>query len=740
MILKNLFRRKIRSVLTLLGIALGIAVIVALGAIAAGLASGMTSLFTGSGADLTVMQKDAGDILLSAVDEQVGQQIAAMPQVKAVAGSIYSLVSMEGIPYFLIFGYDPKEFAIEHYKITRGRQLMGSREIIIGKGAARSLKKDLGDTIQFLGNTFRIVGIYETGAAFEDGGGVITLADAQMVFQKPRQVMAYQIKLRNPRDEVLVKQRIETRFKDVTVARGAQFAQQEQSIQFYQALAVAIALIAVLVGGLGMMNTIMMSVFERTREIGVLRALGWSRRRVLTMILGESLLLASIGGVIGSLLGIGLVKLINATPALSSLLIGQFSPDLFVMAGVTALALGALGGLYPAWRAARLQPVEALRYEGGAAETVQRAPVGGMLVQNLARRRSRTLLTAGGIAIGVAVIVALGSYTEGAIQQLTTLLTGSGADLTARQANVADMSLSAIDESVMRRIATMPQVAEATGAVIGFASTPEMPYLFVLGIEPGSSAMRRYKPVEGHTIQNRTDVLIGRLTAENLKKHVGDTLRLLNGAYRVAGIFETGVGYEDGAVVMDLREAQNLFQKPRQVTLIQIKLKDPRDAVAVQHEIERRFPEVAVSRSAEFVENTQDLQVSKTLMGALSSIAIVIGGVGVMNTILMSIFERTREIGVLRALGWRRRRVLQSVIGESLLLSAVGGAIGALIGTGLVWGISQIPAVASLAQGYYGLDLYMQAMIVALALGAIGGVYPAWRASQLSPAEALRYE
>jgi ABC-type antimicrobial peptide transport system permease subunit len=740
MILKNLFRRKIRSILTLLGIAMGIAAIVALGAIAAGFASGMTSLVSGSGADLSVMQKDASDLLLSAVDEEVGRQIALMPQVKAVSGAIFTAVSLEGIPYFMIFGYDPKEFAIAHYKIARGRQLMASREIILGNGAARNLKKDVGDTLQFLGNTFRIVGIYETGAAFEEAGGVITLTDAQVILQKPRQVMAYQIKLRNVRDEALVKQRIEMRFKDVTVARGAQFVQQEQGYQMMQALAVGIAMIAVLVGGLGMMNTVMMSVFERTREIGVLRALGWGRRRVLTMILGESLLLASVGGVIGALLGIGLVKLMGTMPALNSLVIGQFSLDLFVMAGATALALGAVGGLYPAWRAARLQPVEALRYEGGAAEAVRRVPVGGMLVQNLARRRSRTLLTTGGIAIGVAVIVALGALTEGWIQQFTAILTGSGADLTAMQAKVADLSLSAVDETTLRRIATMPQVAEATGAAIGFATAPEMPYVIVLGIEPGSSAMRRYRPTEGHGIQGRSDILIGRLTADNMKKHVGDTFRLLNGMYRVVGIYETGVGYEDGAVVMDLREAQNLFQKPRQVMLVQIKLKDPRDAVTVQREIERRFPEVAVSCSADFIENTQDLQVTKTLMGALSSIAIIIGGVGVMNTVLMSIFERTREIGVLRALGWRRRRILQSVIGESLLLSAVGGAVGALLGTGLTLGIAQIPAIANLVQGYYSSGLYVQAMLVALMLGAIGGLYPAWRASQLSPAEALRYE
>ncbi|MFQ6058540.1 MAG: ABC transporter permease, partial [Anaerolineae bacterium] len=106
-----------------------------------------------------------------------------------------------------------------------------------------------------------------------------------------------------------------------------------------------------------------MSVFERTREIGVLRALGWRKGRVLRMILLESLALSLLGGVAGLVAGIVVVVLLNSIPLMAGFVQGRFSLGLFVQALATALVLGAVGGLYPAWRAARLQPVEALRYE-----------------------------------------------------------------------------------------------------------------------------------------------------------------------------------------------------------------------------------------------------------------------------------------------------------------------------------------------------------------------------------------
>jgi putative ABC transport system permease protein len=124
-----------------------------------------------------------------------------------------------------------------------------------------------------------------------------------------------------------------------------------------------IAAMALIVGGLGMTNTMVMSVFERTREIGVLRALGWRRRRVLGMIVRESVVLSLLGGASGVAVVFVLGLALNLSPVMQGFIRLEYSPDLFAQALVTTLALGVAGGVYPAWRATRLQPIEALRYE-----------------------------------------------------------------------------------------------------------------------------------------------------------------------------------------------------------------------------------------------------------------------------------------------------------------------------------------------------------------------------------------
>ena len=142
-IFKNLFRRKTRTLLTVLGIAVGVSMIVALGAIGEGMRSGYASMFGGSGADLTLMQQGAYDITMSGVDEQAVADIAAVPGVKEATGMIVGNISAPGAAYFFIFGYDPKGFAFERFRVVEGQALgqarrsAGSvREIMLGKQAA----------------------------------------------------------------------------------------------------------------------------------------------------------------------------------------------------------------------------------------------------------------------------------------------------------------------------------------------------------------------------------------------------------------------------------------------------------------------------------------------------------------------------------------------------------------------------------------------------------------------------
>ena len=170
----------------------------------------------------------------------------------------------------------PAALRMTHYRIVEGKPVTGPKQIVMGRRAAESLKKGVDDTVRLYGVPYRIVGIYETGQGMEESGGVVTLADAQEIAQKPRKVSLFQVGVRRTP--------ISTRWcsassrwtRPYRSTSPANTTPPSSGPAMMQGFAWSIAAIAILIGGLGMMNAMVMSVMERTREIGTLRALGWT--------------------------------------------------------------------------------------------------------------------------------------------------------------------------------------------------------------------------------------------------------------------------------------------------------------------------------------------------------------------------------------------------------------------------------------------------------------------------------
>ncbi|MGD8245122.1 MAG: ABC transporter permease, partial [Anaerolineae bacterium] len=590
MIFKSLLRRKGRTVLTLAGIAIGVAAIVALGAVAAGMRAGFTSMTRGSQADLVLTQANAMTFIMSSFDQEIGQELLNWREVGAVNGALFGNTLTEDGSYLFFFGHDPEGFAVKHFRVVEGASLEQAQDLrgqplILGRRAADTLDMGVGDAFHVSGTAFRVVGIYETGDGFEDSGAVIPLEDAQTITLQPRHVSMLYIKLRDPAYEADLRRKVERQYPDLSLSTTAGFAEQEQILEILEIGAMAIAGLAVLIGGVGMTNTLFMSAFERTREIGLLRSLGWGRWRVLALILGESLALALLGGLIGAGLGVGAVFAINRSSSILGIFGSQFSPALFVRALVTVTVLGLVGGAYPAWWASRLLPVEALCYEGGAGTKLRRPLLGGMTVRNLLRRRTRTALTLLGIGISIAAIVALGALGAGMADLMTEMFRASQTDLFAIEAGV-DADFSAIEERVGSRIAAWPEVDAVAGTIMTAVNTDAMQMLIVLGYHPRSFIMPHFRIVDGQALAGRHQVIVGRQAAEQMGVDVGDTLRLLKSNFRVVGVYETGISYEDVGVVIGLREAQALTGKPHQVMYYAIKLHDPEQAEAVKRQLE----------------------------------------------------------------------------------------------------------------------------------------------------------
>ena len=742
MVFKNLFRRRGRTILTVVGIAVGAAAIVALGAVAGGMRAGYGAMAQGSRADLILTQAGALDVTMGNVDETVAEQLQAWPEVADVDGMLIGNVQAEESLYFFLFGYDPQGFAIAHFRIVEGQALGGVRgkPLILGREAAQNLNKSVGDTFRVTGGTFRVVGIYETGDAFEEGGAVVPLNEAQNLLLQPHRVSLLYVRLRDPQGEARLRARVERSLTDMTLSTTSEFANRQQMITLVEGIAWGVAALAVVVGGVGMANTLFMSVFERTREIGLLRAVGWRRGQVLRLVLGESLALSLLGGLAGLGLGAAAAILLRGSLAYIGALGVQFSPGLFARAIGTVVVLGLVGGAYPGWWASRLLPLEALRYEGGSGGDVPRFLPGGMTMHNLWRRRTRTTLTVLGISVGIAAIVALSGIAQGMLAMFAVMLTGSQADLLAVQANTSDAYYSAIDERTGARLAARPDVEAVSGMIYIVASTDKMPLVMGFGYHPREFGIHRFRIVEGGPLAARRQVIVGRQAAKRMELEVGDTLRMLESNFRVVGIYESGVPYEDNGVVIGLQEGQVLSGKPHQVMVVLVKLRDPRQATRMQDELEAAFPDLDFSVASNVAESMPEMQRMDQYVGAISLLAVFVGGVGMLNTMLMSVLERTREIGVLRALGWRRWRVLGMILREALLLGVVGGVCGVLLGVGLAWFASQVPGTAGAIDPHYDAGLFVQALAVALVTGLIGGLYPAWRATRMRPVEALRYE
>jgi ABC-type antimicrobial peptide transport system permease subunit len=746
MIIKNLTRRKTRTLLTVIGIAIGVAAIIGLGAMADGLQVGYSSMLTGSKADLVLSQPNSIDISFSSLDEELGDELKGMPEVSAVSGMLQGWTQTEGEPFFFVFGYPEDSFVLERFQIIEGDALNSraahtarGKPVLLGSAAAEVLDKGPGDAVRLTGSVFRVVGIYETGDAFEDSGALLELSEAQNLLGKQRQVSVYYVQLKDPSLQDRFVSRVERRFDELSISGTSEFAEEQTMVDMLRAYVWVIGGLAILIGGVGMMNAQLMAVLERTREIGVLKAVGWSSLRVLGMILGESIAVGLAGGVFGVGIGWVMLWLLSTQTVFLGVLDTNLSSSLLIQAFSVVIILGLVGGIYPAWRAARMQPIEALRYEGGSGGNIRRLPFGGMAIQSLWQRSLRTLLTLGAVGITVGAIMALDGIVAGMMVAMNGIV--DDVEVMVRQADISDTSLSTIDERIGDKIEALPSVNSATGVIFTAVGMPESGGFFIVfGYPPNSYAVQRFNVVEGEPLRSNHQILLGRAMADALSKGVGDTIELSGSRFRVAGIYESTVGFEEMGGIMTLRDAQVLIGRPRKVSMYMVKMNDPGQANALVGRINQEFPEVHATLSGEFTEQMPDFQSSQALMDGISVLAILIGGVGVLNTMLMTVFERTREIGVLRSLGWRRRSILGLILREALLLGLLGGVVGVGIAFGTTALINLEPSIGSLIVPVWNMEAFIRALGVALILGIIGGLYPAYRATRLQPVEALRYE
>ena len=389
-LLRQLMRRKLRTTLTILGITIGIWALVVFSSMANkinSLVAGGSEYFTGK-----ILVTDATNFAVGAgiapMDISSADQMRELEDVAAVDAQIQMQYDPEAAnqgfasPDFLLGSIAGSDEGLEHFVLTpvRGRLLTaadeGSNVVVYGSDLARKQSVDIDDTVDIRGESFKVVGILEPTLTAPDTTAIIPLQAAQQLMAaslpqsirdaiSPDKLISQVVVYPKPGvDDTQLAAQIEREVDNVQTLTGAEFDEQVGSFTgVFNAIIIGVAVISLVVGGLSVINTMAMSVAERTREIGIKRAIGGSRGRIIRELVLEAAVIGFIGGLIGLGLGALVVVIGNEVGRDSGTVLFDLTPGTAIFAVAFSTILGILAGIIPAWSAARLDPVEALRYE-----------------------------------------------------------------------------------------------------------------------------------------------------------------------------------------------------------------------------------------------------------------------------------------------------------------------------------------------------------------------------------------
>lgn len=362
-----------------------------------------------------------------------------------------------------------------------------------------------------------------------------------------------------------------------------------------------------------------------------------------------------------------------------------------------------------------------------------------VVLANLVRRRGRTLLTASGIAVGVATIVALLSLTSGLERRAGELVHLGRADLGVFQRNAADLTTSVLPLDLVARLRARPEVADATPVQVLVEGIAGDDSAVVFGADPDGFLARRLVFTAGGPATGARQVLVGDRFAERHRVGPGDAVTIGLEDFRVSGVYHSGILFEDRGAVVPLAVAQRLAgRRSDEVTTIAVALEPHVSAEDAMSAIGIAFPSLQAIGSA---DEAARVGANSTLIveavPLLVALALIVGGLGVANTMLMAVLEREREVALLAAIGWSPRQIGAVVMGEAVAVSVVGAALGLLLGLVAGQALPRMLSLLDVVEPHVTAWGLGRGALVGIAMGLVGGAYPTWRATRLAPAGVL---
>jgi putative ABC transport system permease protein len=847
--LRNLRARVQRTLLTALGIVLGVGIVFGVLTLSDTMSGTFKDLFSRAygSADLTVTAAGGS----GGFDEKVVRQVRDYEEVESAAPR-YSLSSSlildrkreNGLPEvrsMRLFGVEPKSAELATgFELTEGEFPERGRELTLDGGSAKSAGLEIGDEVTVgtpkgpekleLVGLLRIPGGSFGGLAF----GMTPLPFAQEAFDRPGQVSGIAVEAAPDASVSELRERLDRGLGEGLQAERSETRTQEISgqLQGFRLALLFFAGTALFVGAFLVFNALSMTVLERTRELGMLRALGSTRAMIARSVVAEALILGVLGSVLGLLFGYGMAKglvYLFGKAFLFEITTLVLTPFALASAMVVGTIVTVAAALYPAVRAGRVSPVEAMRSRSGGAGGPRRprgvsrlgpivglvlagvgvpwiyylaknlsADLGGlvyasgiagivaaflgvslvipvlvgplaslfspvlrllfgvegrMAAANATRNRGRTALTASALMVGISLVVAFAALGGSLLGSIRDFLDGSlGSDYVVQPTQ--QNSDAGFSGELPRRIEGLPGVEKTTTLVSTFRRDGEQvsivfgvdenyPEIFRVDYQAGSGT-----PADAFSRLADGGALIGKQLAENRKLGVGSKIELPGPEgtkeYRVEGILENdllgggaGIYLSKAALARDFNETEGEF--------LAVKARPGSDREVLSRRIEktlRDYPQFTLYSNAEWKARIEsDFNRQYVFFYAIMGVSVAVSAFGVVNTLSMSVFERTREIGILRAIGTTRLQIGRLIVDEGIVISLIGCLMGVILGSLLGYLFVQ-----GSGAGGFEIDFYypklpaLAALLSGLLIGTLAGLLPARSAARKDIVEAVQYE
>ncbi|WP_409199589.1 ABC transporter permease [Methanobrevibacter sp. DSM 116169] len=361
------------------------------------------------------------------------------------------------------------------------------------------------------------------------------------------------------------------------------------------------------------------------------------------------------------------------------------------------------------------------------------------IIKNPFRDKTRAILSIFSIAITISLIISLGAITDGLVHTVDETLNTGNSDFMIMNKNSTS---NIIDDSLIDNI----NKAEGIANIIGISEIKipikENNNLYLYGSNINDLNDLNFKIIEGKMFDsNQNEIIIGKLCSNSKNLKINDNIKINNISYKITGIFESGTlldsyGFTSFNNLETITNSTN-----NNATMLFVKVNDVNNLEQITNEIDSEYGDKIT-----IITTINDISSVNTIynmfLGAklgITLLVLLVGAISIVNTMLSNVYERTREIGVLKAVGWSNKKILIMVIGESVVLTLIGALIGSILGVILVEFIYRLGIIAEIVP-YYTAESFLLAILVSIIVGIIGGIFPARRATKIPVTESLRHE